>query len=143
MPLKQDDGKLKRATWLYVVAGLLVTWVVVPKFTAAITLPMAGFVGQHIAPWLAPINWVLGLVLLAICQGPLFIPKYFSVALNILLLGSILFFLGSWHSHPYASPLIGALGYLERSWIIPFWEGYLTSSAPRSSDIPHARRGDV
>jgi hypothetical protein len=30
-------------------------------------------------------------------EGPLLNPKYLSIVLNVLLWGSILFFLGSWH----------------------------------------------
>lgn len=105
--------------WLAVVAIVLIKWFVVPLVPVE---PVANFAARFIPIGLAPVNWALGLGLIAISQGPLLLPKYISIPLNILCLASILFFLGSWHLHPVISPIIGVFSYIEMNWLIPWWE---------------------
>ena len=115
---------MKRLTGLYVVAFLLIRYVVAPMISTA-TLTAAGFVTPYIPPWLVPVNWVLGLFLMAICEGPILMPKYLSIALNVLLMCCILVFLGSWNLHPSVSPVISVLAFVEMNWLIPLWEAKL------------------
>ena len=67
-------------------------------------------------------NWALFLALVAVCEGPLLVPKYLSVPMNILWLASFLFLLGSWQFHRFVSPSVFALEYFEMNWLIPRWE---------------------
>jgi hypothetical protein len=112
-------GKSKLLFWLSVAFVVLVKLLIVPKIP---TQAAADFITRYIPISLAPLNWVLGLALLAICVGPLLMPKYLSIPLNVLCVASVLFFLGSWRFHPVFSPVIGFLGYVEMNWLIPWWE---------------------
>ena len=112
-------GKSKPLFWLGVAFVLLVKFLIVPMIP---TLAVADFVTHYIPMSLAPVNWVLGLALLAICMGPLLMPRYLSIPLNILFVISVLFFLGSWRHYPIVSPVIGGLSYVEMNWLIPWWE---------------------
>src|ERR1700724_1726115 len=122
------EASLKRLTWLYFALGVLIQFVVVPRLTTH-TLTLADFASHYIPSWLAPVNWAVSLFLIAICEGPLLTPKYLSIALNVLLLVSILFFLGSWHFHPSVSPVISVLAYIEMYWLIPRSEAKWNSVA--------------
>jgi hypothetical protein len=112
-------GKSKLLFWLSVAFVVLVKLLIVPMIPTQI---VADFVTRYIAISLAPLNWVLGLALLAICLGPLLMPRYLSILLNVLCVISVLFFLGSWRYHPVFSPVIGVLSYIEMNWLIPWWE---------------------
>jgi hypothetical protein len=114
---------MKRITWLYVAAGLLIQFVVVPEVVRIVpTLAAADFVTRYIPPRLAPVDWGLGLFLIAVCEGPLLKPKYLSIALNVLLLVCVLFFIGSWNFHPRISPVVSVVAYIELNWLVPLWE---------------------
>jgi hypothetical protein len=112
-------GKSKLLFWFCVAVVLLIKLLVVPLIP---TLALADFLTRYIPIGLAPLNWVVGLALIAICQGPLLIPRYLSIPLNVLCVACVLFFLGSWHFHPYLSPIISVLAYFEMNWLIPQWE---------------------
>jgi len=86
------------------------------------TIALADAFTRHIPLWLAPLNWALFLALVAVCEGPLLMPKYLSFPLNILWLASFLFLLGSWQFHRFVSPSVFALAYFEMNWLIPRWE---------------------
>src|SRR5258708_30919083 len=94
-------GESKLRFWLCVAAILLIQLLVVPRIP---TLALADFITRYIPRWLAPLNWGLFLVLVAVCEGPLLIPKYLSIPLNVLWAASFLFLLGSWGFHPFFSP---------------------------------------
>lgn len=116
---------LKRSVWFGLVVGLLLAFVVKPRITTVV-LATAAFVTRFIPAWLAPVNWVLGLFLIAVCEGPLLKRKYLSFALYVLLSACFLFFLGSWNLHPIMSPVISVIGYIEANWLIPLWEDKLS-----------------
>ena len=132
-------GKSKLLFWLGVASVLLVNFLIVPMIP---TLAVADYVTRYMPMSLAPLNWVLGLALLAICMGPLLMPRYLSIPLNILCVISVLFFLGSWRHYPIASPVIGVFSYVEMNWLIPWWEtkrshwGRQTTSGGPSATIP-------
>jgi hypothetical protein len=86
------------------------------------SIALADAFTRHMPLWLAPLNWVLFLALAAICEGPLLMPKYLSVPLNMVWLASFLFLLGSWQFHRFVSPSVFALAYFEMNWLIPRWE---------------------
>jgi hypothetical protein len=117
--LEVSLGKSKLLFWLSVAFVVLVKLLIEPLIP---TQAAADFVARYIPISLAPLNWVLGLVLLAICTGPLLMPRYLSIPLDILCVMSVLFFLGSWRYHPVFSPVIGVLSYVEMNWLIPWWE---------------------
>lgn len=123
-------GKSKLLFWFCVALVLLIRLLVVPMIP---TLALADFITRYIPIWLAPLNWVLGLGLLALCQGPLLMPRYVSILLNVLCVASVLFFLGSWRFHPVFSPIIGAFGYFEMNWLIPWWETKWIHQASQSA----------
>src|ERR1700730_15989338 len=112
-------SKSKIIFWLGVAAVLLIKFAVVPMIP---TIAFADAFTRHIPLWLAPLNWALFLALVAVCEGPLLMPKYLSVPLNILWLASFLFLLGSWQFHRFVSPSVFALAYVEMNWLIPRWE---------------------
>jgi hypothetical protein len=112
-------GKSKLLFWLGVAFIVLIKLLIVLMIP---TRAVADFVTRYIPISLAPLNWVLGLALLAICLGPLLMPRYLSIPLNVLCVVSVLFFLGSWRFHPAFSPVIGVLAYVEMNWLIPWWE---------------------
>jgi hypothetical protein len=112
-------GKSKLLFWIGVAVALVIKFLIVPMIP---TQAVADFVTRYIPISLAPLNWVLGLALLAYCLGPLLMPKYLSIPLNVLCVVSVLFFLGSWRFHPVFSPVISALAYVEMNWLIPWWE---------------------
>jgi hypothetical protein len=114
-------GESKVRLWISVAVVLLIMWLVVPKLSV-VPLALADFVTPYIPIRLAPLNWALCLVLIAVCQGPLLMPKYLSIPLNVLWAASVLFLLGSWRFHPFFSPIIGVVGYIEMNWLIPWWE---------------------
>ena len=117
-------GESKARLWFSVGVILLIIWVVVPKLSV-VPLALADFVTPYIPLRLAPLNWALCLVLIAVCQGPLLMPKYLSIILNVLWAASVLFLIGSWRFHPIFSPIIGVVGYIEMNWLIPLWEAQL------------------
>jgi hypothetical protein len=112
-------GKSRLLFWLGVAFVVLVKLLIVPMIPTQVD---TDFVTRYIPISLAPLNWVLGLALLAICMGPLLMPRYLSIPLNVLCVISVLFFLGSWRYHPVFSPVIGVLSYVEMNWLIPWWE---------------------
>ncbi len=112
-------GKSKLLFWLGVAVALLIEFAVVRMIP---TNALADAFTRHIPLWLAPLNWALFLALVAVCEGPLLMPKYLSVPMNILWLASSLFLLGSWQFHRFASPSVFALAYFEMNWLIPRWE---------------------
>jgi hypothetical protein len=115
-------GESKLRDWFSVAVILLIMWFLVPKLAV---IALANFVAPYIPMRLAPLNWALCLVLIAICQGPLLIPKYVSIPLNVLWAASVLFLLASWRFHPFFSPIISVVGYIELNWLIPLWEAQL------------------
>jgi hypothetical protein len=117
-------GKSKLLFWFGVAVVLLIKLVVVPMVTTP-TMAIADVFTRHIPLWLAPLNWALFLFLVAVCGGPLLMPKYLSISLNVLWAASFLFFLGSWRFHPVFSPIISVLGYVGLYWLIPLWEAQL------------------
>ena len=117
-------GESKLRFWFGVAVVLLIKLLVVPMFPAPI-LAVANFFTRYIPTWLAPLNWALCLVLVAVCEGPILMPKYLSILLYALWVASILFFLGAWDFHPYFSPIIAFVGYIEMNWLIPLWEAQL------------------
>jgi hypothetical protein len=112
-------GKSKLLFWLGVAVALLIKVAVVPMIP---TIALADAFTHHIPLWLAPLNWALFLALVVVCEGPLLMPKYLSVPLNILWLASSLFLLGSWQFYRFVSPTVFALAYFEMNWLIPRWE---------------------
>lgn len=112
-----DESKL--LFWLSVAAIVLIKWFIIPLVP---TEAVAEFVARFIPISLAPINWALGLGLYALCAGPLLMPKNISIFLKVSFGASVLFFLGSWHSYPVISPVIGGIWYLEDIFLIPAWE---------------------
>jgi 4-amino-4-deoxy-L-arabinose transferase-like glycosyltransferase len=112
-------GKPKLLLWLGVAVALLIKFAVVPMIP---TIALADAYTRHIPLWLAPLNWALFLALVAVCEGPLLMPKYLSVPLNILWAASFLFLLGSWQFHRFVSPSVVAIAYVEMNWLIPRWE---------------------
>jgi hypothetical protein len=116
------DSKLRY--WFSVAVVLLIMWLLVPKLSV-IPMALADFVAPYIPMRLAPLNWALCLVLIAVCQGPLLMPKYVSIPLNVLWAASVLFLLASWRFHPFFSPIISVVGYIELNWLIPLWEAQL------------------
>jgi hypothetical protein len=106
-------GKSKIQFLLGVAGVLILKWWVVPALPA---LAAADFFTRYIPLSLAPLNWALCLALIAICEGPLLLPKYLSISFNVLWVASVLFFLGSWHFHPYFSPVVAVIGYIEMNW---------------------------
>ncbi|HTC62077.1 MAG TPA: hypothetical protein VK709_04485 [Candidatus Saccharimonadales bacterium] len=117
-------GESKRRYWFGVAAVLLIMWLIVPKLSV-IPIALADFVTPYIPIRLAPLNWALCLILIAVCQGPLLMPKYLSIPLNVLWAVSVLFLLGSWRFHPIFTPIIGVVGYIEMNWLMPLWEAQL------------------
>ena len=132
-------GKSKLLFWSSVAAILLVKFWIVPMIP---TLAVADFVTRYIPISLAPVNWVLGLALLAICFGPVMMPKYLSYPLSALCVICVLFFLGTWRYHPAVSPVIAVLSYIELNWLIPWWKtkwiggnGQTTFAGPTAATI--------
>lgn len=112
-------GKSRLLFWLGVALVVLIKMLIVPMIP---TLTVANFMAHYLPARLAPLNWFLGLALLAVCQGPVLMPRYFSIPLNVLCVVSVLFFLGSWNLHPLASPIVGFFAFMELNWMIPLWE---------------------
>jgi len=102
---------MKRVTWLYIAAGLFIYWVVSPMLSGYVMVG-AGSVARFVPPGLAPANWVVVLLLIAICEGPVLKPKSLSIALDVSFWLSFLYFLGSWNLHPRVSPVVGVLGFI-------------------------------
>jgi len=121
MAIKASLSEAKDRIWFYVAVGLvvLIKWFVVPRIP---TLAAADLLTRHLPLSPARLNWGLIFLFAALGEGPLLMPKYLSVPLNMLRVASILFFLGSWRSYPSVSPVIFVLAYFEIFWLIPWWE---------------------
>jgi|SRR5665213_2239591 len=98
-------------------------------------IELADFFTRYIPTSIAPLNWILGLGLLAICLGPILLPRFLSIPLNVLCIASALFFLGSWRFHPVFSPVIGVFAYVEMNWLIPWWEMRRTHRSTQSMSV--------
>jgi hypothetical protein len=125
-------SKSKLLFWIGLAAALLIKIWIVPMIPV---VEVADFVTRYILISLAPLNSVLGLALLAICLGPLLMPRYLSIPLNVLCVVSVLFFLGSWRFHPVFSPVISVLAYVEMNWLIPWWETKRTHAGGQSMAV--------
>jgi hypothetical protein len=109
----------KYRLWLgYLIAGLYVGWFI----SAASSNRPIEALSRYIPGWLATLIWASWLILAPIARGPLNIPKFLRVSLEILLLIAYLLLPVAIRFYPMDTFLIVGLFFIEIFWLIPRWK---------------------